>query len=441
MSGKKQHKGIAKVSRRSSAVDMDWFVRARFGLFVHYGLYSLLGRGEWAMNRERIPRREYRRLASRFTAERFDADELCELALRAGARYVVLTTMHHDGFRLYETKLSSFNAVKSAARRDLVAEFVEAARKRGLRVGLYHSLNNWMDEPDGVAALESKRAYKAFIEATFERIRELVTKFNPIDTLWYDGWWPFDAKGWQAERMNAMVRSIQPHILVNGRNGLPGDFATPENHITAPEHWRPWEACMTHNANWGYHEGDEEWKSPGQVVDLLARCAAGKGNLLLNIGPKGDGSIPVPSRKILTRIGAWLENYGEAIFDTDFFTFGLRERGNHRGDWTLHGPLTAKGNNFYLLLRRPPSVEIAVGGLQCRVKRVTLLGKKKRELSFRQTKDRIVVEKLSAKELDDVCSVLRFECDGRPEIYGTAGMRVPTVPHPSYDPCPSDILN
>ena len=132
------------------------FVHARYGMFIHYGLYSLLERAEWVLNREQIPIDEYRKLADRFTAEHFDATALCDLAVRAGMRYIVLTTMHHDGFRLYDTALSDFSTAKTAAKRDLVAELVKAARARGLRIGLYHSLNNWTDQPDSVAALESR---------------------------------------------------------------------------------------------------------------------------------------------------------------------------------------------------------------------------------------------------------------------------------------------
>ena len=192
-----------------------------------------------------------------------------------------------DGFRLYDTQLSNFKS-----KRDLTAEIIAACRKRGLRIALYHSLNNWMDKPDSVDALEDKAAYEKFIANTFVRIRELVTKYNPIDTLWYDGWWPFNAEGWRGEEMNAMVRAIQPHILFNGRNGLPGDFGTPEGHVTAPTPWRPWEACITHNNSWCFHAGDHDWKRPGDLVDMLAKVAVGKGNLLFNIGPRGDGSIP-----------------------------------------------------------------------------------------------------------------------------------------------------
>jgi alpha-L-fucosidase len=208
---------------------------------------------------------DMRALAQRFNPEQFDADALCDLAVAGGMRYVNLTTMHHEGFRLYDTELSDFNSM-AVCGRDLVEEFVTAARKRGLRIALYHSLNNWYDQPDACDALENENAYEAFLAATFSRLRELVTRFNPIDILWYDGWWPFTAERWRAEAMNAMVRKIQPHILFNGRNGLAGDFGTPEGHMSAPDPWRPWEACMTLNDHWGYHCGDDNWPGSELVI-------------------------------------------------------------------------------------------------------------------------------------------------------------------------------
>jgi len=418
-----------------NANKLDWFVKARYGMFIHFGLYSLLERGEWVLNREAIPLAEYKQLAARFTAENFDADALCDLAVRAGMRYVVLTTMHHDGFRLYPTKLSDF-----CSRRDLVGEVVAAARKRGLRVGLYHSLNNQTGQPDALAALEDKHAYEVFIKNTFARFRELVTRYNPIDTLWYDGWWPFNAEGWRAGELNAMVRAIQPQILFNGRNGLPGDFATPEGHLGAPGPWRPWEAGITLNDSWGFHAGDHNWKTPGRVADMLATCAQGRGNLLLNIGPRGDGSVPAESVRVLETVGNWLRRCGEAIFDTDAFTYGLRERGEHRGDWSHHGPFTARGNTLYWLLRLWPGGTATLAGLKCRVRDATLLGTN-RIVSFTQTDGRVSLTGLSVEPPDPVCPVIRMECDQPPVMYLTAGLREPRVPHPHYDPCPSDLIH
>jgi hypothetical protein len=417
---------------------IDDFADLRYGLFVHYGLYSLLGRGEWARNREAIPREEYTSLAEAFGAERFDADSLCRLALDAGMRYIVFTTMHHDGFRLYGTKLSGFCTMHTPCGRDLVAEVVEAARRHGLGIGLYHSLNNWHDQPDAVDALERPEAYERFIAQTLARIEELVRRFNPIDLLWYDGWWPFDARGWQAERMNAMVKSIQPHILFNGRNGLPGDFATPEQHLVAPSPWRPWEACITLNNSWGYHAGDDDWKTPGQVIDLLAACANGGGNLLLNIGPRGDGSVPEASQRILREVGAWLRGGGaEAIFGTDRLATQPSWPDPEQPlaqpcvEWNHHGPMTVKGDCLYLILRRPAPT-VCLAGLSQPPVEVTLLSAGgARPAAFSHAGGWLRIDGLDTTTM---CPVLRLRFPSPPTMYQCGGMRVPRVRHPHYDP-------
>jgi alpha-L-fucosidase len=354
-------------------------------------------------------------------------------------RYIIFTTMHHDGFRLYETDLSDFNSMKSPAKRDLVAEMVTAARKKGLRIALYHSLNNWMDKPDGVDALEDTASYEKFIKNTHERIKELVTRFNPIDILWYDGWWPFDANGWKSKMMNKMVQTYQPHILFNGRNGLPGDFATPEGHMGLPSPWRPWEACMTLNNNWGYHQGDHDWKTPDHIIELLRNAASGQGNLVLNVGPKGDGSIPRETLEVFKQVGIWMKKHGEAVFDTDRFNYNLEVRGDCRGDWSHHGLFTAKGNYLYQFVRHWPGSELTIAGLQGKVKSVILLGQKNSKLEFKQKGGQVRVMGLPQKP-PGLIPVIRFECNQRPILYLTGGMRIPKVPHPPYDPCPSEIM-
>jgi alpha-L-fucosidase len=413
----------------------DWFTDARYGLFVHYGLYSMLGRGEWAMNRESISREEIRALAKGFTATAFDAEAICDVAVQAGMRYVVLTTMHHDGFRLYRSKLSDFSTWTTCGR-DLVAEMVAAARKRGLRVGLYHSLNNWMDQPDSVDALEDKAAYERFIAATHARCAELAELF-PMDVFWYDGWWPFDAKGWKAAELDARIRAIRPDVLFNPRNGLPGDFATPEGHMGAPSPWRPWEGCLSINDSWGFHAGDHDWKTPGQIVSLLAAAAAGRGNLLLNIGPRGDGSVPTEAVERLRTVGAWLKTNGAAIFGTTHvWSMDLQTRGEHRGDWNSHGPCTVKGSDLFILLRRYPGRDCTLGGIGPRVLQAEILGHG--PVPFEHRDGRLIL-RLPDQPTDPVCPVLRLGCSTVPSAYQTGGHRVPRVPHPHYDPCPSEL--
>jgi len=414
------------------------FSELRYGLFVHFGLYSLLARGEWVMNREQIPPEEMRKLAPRFTARAFDADAVCRLAVEGGMKYIVFTTMHHEGFRLYDTALSDFNAVRTCGR-DLVAEIVASARKHGLKTGLYHSLNNWFDSPDAVAALEDPRDYAKFIANTFARLAELVKKFDPVDILWYDGWWPFNSEQWQALRMNEEMRQIQPHLLFNGRNGLPGDFGTPEQHLSAPVPWRPWEACVTLNDHWGFHAGDDNWKSPLEIVKMLLTVGANRGNLLLNIGPRGDGSIPEESVRIIRRVGRWLREGGrEAVESCDPMPMspGLPGPGE-RGDWDPQARFTASGNVLYISLLYCPGEVYTLTGLQNKVLAVT--AGETGALPFTQTGGKVVIS-LPEGLRERFVPVLRVVCDAPPAVLRTGGMRTPAVPHPRYDPVAPDII-
>ena len=425
---------------KSKEENLKSFVSARYGMFIHYGLYSLLGRGEWCLNRELLEVDEYKKLASSFKAENYDADRICSLAKASGMSYICLTTMHHDGFMLYDSELSDFSTAKTACGRDLVTETIAAARRHGLRVHLYHSLNHWTCEPSSAAALETKEAYEKFISFTFARIKELVSKYNPIDVLWYDGWWPFNANGWMAEKMNRMVSEIQPWIIFNGRNGLPGDFATPEGHMSAPNLWRPWEACLTLSDNWCYvKDDDKNWKSPSQVISMLLCAAKGNGNLLLGIGPEPDGSIPFKAEEIMLEVGHWIKSNREAVYNTEIFNMGLMERGEHRSDWSHVCDFTASGNNLYLTMKFWPGERFSISGLKTQPQRVSVL-EDGREFSFNYNPAN---GKLTIKGLPDkspgLHPVLKVECLTSPEICRCGGMHTPAVMHPPYDPCLSDL--
>ena len=195
-----------------------------------------------------------------------------------------MTTKHHEGFCHWDTKLTDYCAPKQGPGRDLVREFVEAARAEGLRVGFYYSLMDW-HHPDGAICKTDEAARRRFVDYTHGLIRELMTNYGKIDILWYDVDWPLTAEQWESERMNEMVFSLQPEIIVNNRNGLPGDFSTPEQQDPGRRAGRAWETCMTLNDSWGFNRGDDAWKTPKTIVDNLATCARGGGNYLLNIGP------------------------------------------------------------------------------------------------------------------------------------------------------------
>ncbi|MGE5532548.1 MAG: alpha-L-fucosidase, partial [Bacteroidota bacterium] len=293
---------------------LEWFRNARFGMFIHWGLYAQLGRHEWVMNRERIPVREYEKLAATFKPKANAPRKWAKLAKEAGMRYMVMTTKHHEGYCLWDSKLTKYTAPKTGPKRDLVAEYVEAARAEGMRVGFYYSLMDW-HHPDGERCTKDEAARRRFLDYIHGQIRELLTNYGKIDVLWYDMPWPLEtAEAWESETMNRMVFELQPDIIVNNRNRLDGDFSTPEQRIEAERGGRAWESCMTMNESWGFNRGDDAWKTPKTIVRNLATCAHGAGNYLLNIGPRADGSVPEESVRTLDAVGKWMERNGDTIY-------------------------------------------------------------------------------------------------------------------------------
>ena len=295
---------------------MQWWHTAKFGMFIHWGLYSVIGRHEWAMEVEGVPIPQYEQLAKHFNPKPNAARDWARMAKQAGQKYMVMTTKHHEGFCNFDTKLTNYCAPRQAAGRDLVREFVDAARAEGLRVGFYYSLMDW-HHPDGARCAADEAARQRFVAYTHGLIRELMTNYGKIDVLWYDVDWPLTPEQWESQKMNDMVFQLQPDIIVNNRNGLPGDFSTPEQEIRAADKGRAWETCMTLNDSWGYHKADDNWKTPKTIVNNLITCARGGGNYLLNIGPKPDGAIPQESIEILQAVGKWTSRNGAAIYATE----------------------------------------------------------------------------------------------------------------------------
>ena len=391
-----------KETAQTRASRMKWWHEARFGMFVHWGLYAQLGRHEWAMNRERIPVPEYEKLAKTWKPKPRAARDWARLAKAAGMGYMVLTTKHHDGFCLWDAKQHDYNAVKQGPGRDLVRDYVDACREFGLKVGFYYSPLDW-HHPDGARAAIDETARKRLVAYTRENIRELMTHYGRIDILWYDGNWPLEtAKQWGSLETNQMVRRLQPHILINNRSMIDEDFGTPEEHIQAAPKGRAWEACMTFNGAWGWvPTPPEDWLSTRQVLGMLRTCAANGGNLLLNIGPKPDGSVPEEAVERLTRAGKWLRRHGEAVF----VPAADRAEGL---EWLATGAWTRKGNTMYFWCSRWPGRELAIGGLTERATRIRLLGGAK-DLPFEQTDNRLVIRGLPEACPDRIAQIAVLE--------------------------------
>ena len=381
---------------------MKWWHEAKFGMFIHWGLYSILGRHEWVMEMEGIPAAEYQKLAAQFKPKPNFARDWARLAKRVGQRYMVMTTKHHEGFCNFDTKTTDYCAPKQGPGRDLVKEYVEAARAEGLRVGFYYSLMDW-HHPDGARCATDEGARRRFVDYIHTHIRELLTNYGKIDILWYDVSWPLDVKGWESDKMNEMVFKLQPDIIVNNRNKLDGDFSTPEQQITAATGGRAWESCMTMNASWGYQAADDDWKSPKTIVRNLISCARDGGNYLLNIGPRGDGSIPEESVRILDAVGSWLDHNGSAIHMSD--------RCQPRR--SAYASFTRKGNTLFMHVHFWPGDTVSIAGLQAGVKSARLLATGQ-AVKFHQDPLRLQLTGLPAKAPDQPITTIAVECDAEP---------------------------
>ncbi len=407
----------------------DWFNDARFGLFIHWGAYSEYGRGEQVLFREHLDQRAYSEQACRWNPQRFSAHEWAAVAKRAGMKYAVLTTRHHDGFCLWDSKLTDYSTARQAAHHDFVRDYVDALRAAGLRVGLYYSLADWRIPAYWEGPQHDPAGWARFCAYVHGQVRELLTNYGQIDVMWFDGAWPHTQEDWRAAELVDMMRSLQPHILINDRLGLSassaageetpgksrslGDFGTPEHEIT-PEN-RFWESCQVSTWRlWGYTIG-ERWRPADLLLDFLVTAAGQGGNLLLNVGPQPDGQLPPQFVERMAAIGAWLDVHGEAIY------------GCEAGDvceFITYGRQTRKGDNLYLIMRFWDGRDtLTLGGLETRVKRAILLTTGE-DLAFEQTPDHLYVKELPHKPPSDLFPVIKLECDGPPRPRPWAAQRL-----------------
>lgn len=311
----------------------DWFVHDRFGLFVHWGIYSVAGRHEWLQSREKMDADRYQRYAEHFDPDLYDPVQWARDAKRAGMKYAVFTSKHHDGFAMWDSSLTDFKVTNTPAGRDVLREFVDAFRAEGLKVGFYHSVIDWhhpdytLDEahpardadPDAFNAGRDMARYRAFLHG---QVRELLTDYGKIDIMWFDWTPPQKSRvDWDSEALVQLVRGLQPGIILNDRIDYPesADFVTPEEY--QPKSWPmrngervTWETCQTLNGSWGYHRDNLNWKSPEMLVQLLIDTVSKGGNLLLNVGPTGRGEFEPAAQETLAEIGEWMRIHGRAIF-------------------------------------------------------------------------------------------------------------------------------
>ncbi len=353
---------------------MQWFEDAKLGIFIHWGIYSVNGIDEsWSFFNGYISYDDYMKQIKKFTANNYHPDQWAKLFKESGAKYTVLTTKHHDGVALWNTKCSDHNVVKqSPAGRDLVGPLVNELRKNDIKVGLYYSLLDW-SHPDYPNKTKVEKRYTTdsvkwarFVDFNFCQLEELTKKYNP-DLYWFDGDWEQSAEKWKAKELSDSLRSWDPKVILNSRIQGYGDYATPEQGlpITRPNN-RYWELCMTMNDSWGYQGNDHNYKTPNQVIRIFIDCINKGGNLLLDIGPKPDGTIPDEQVNILKELGRWTNKHAEAIYGT---RAGIPYE-HYYGPTTLN----QKGDILYLFVPHKPNGSLVLKGIKNKINRMWVVG-------------------------------------------------------------------
>jgi len=406
---------------------LAWFNNARFGMFIHWGLYSLLGKGEWAWFKEGMTPREYSGLANSFNPEYFDANEWARIAKEAGMRYMVLTAKHHDGFCLFDSAYTNYTSVKTAAKRDFVKEFVDACRNEGLGVGLYITVRDWSYPESFEGPIRNPAGWKRLVEYFHKQVTELMTHYGKINILWYDGCeesnlqdsyenGKTNAENWRAYELNKKVRELQPDILINGRLGIEEDFGTPEqNFMSTADKTKMNESCVTMNDTWGYNPDDNNWKSTAAIIGMLIHSAAIGNNLLLNVGPDGDGLIPYESVSRLREIGSWLRMHGEAIYGT---------KPQLHEWWDCMSPggrIITKGNCAYIALNKWDIRNgFVITSLKNSVKEATVLATGDK-LNVERSGRKLIFSDLPHYPPSYYTNIIKLELDGIPETQFFSG--------------------
>lgn len=360
----------------SHTAKMQWFTNAKLGIFIHWGIYST-GRGSesWEFYNGHTSHKDYMAQINEFTAEKYNPAEWVTLIQKSGARYVVITSKHHDGVALWDTKLNDLSTKKSSpAKRDVLTPFVNEIRKTDLKLGLYYSLIDWTNnhytgflrDSSRYEIKDEPKRWEKFMKFNNGQLSEILKLYNP-DLIWFDGDWEHSAKEWNAAGIREMVLKNNPKTIINGRLQGYGDYATPEQHfpIIRPEK-ENWELCMTMNGSWGYYITDTAYKTPYEIISIFADCISFGGNLLLDIGPKADGSIPEEQTFILEELGQWNAKHHEAVFES---MAGL-PLGHFYGPTTIAQDSTA----IYLFLQGKQSGNVILKGLNNEIQNIEVIG-------------------------------------------------------------------
>jgi len=417
---------------------LAWFRDAKLGIFIHWGLYGVNGIGEsWSMYHKAITWEDYMAQANKFTAKNYNPKEWAKLFKKTGANYVVLTSKHHDGFALWDTEQSKLNSVDmSAAKRDLVGPFAEAVRAEGMKVGIYYSILDWshkdyypvvFDRPEDKLKeiypqdkwQENLNKHDRFNRFNFLQLQELSSRYKP-DLYWFDGDWEHSAEWWKAEELKDSLLSWNKNIVVNSRLQGYGDYLTPEQGIPVVRPDGAWEFCMTMNDNWGYYPSDKNYKPHSQIIRTFVEVISNGGNLLLNIGPKPDGTIAKEQKEILEELGAWISRNKEAVYNSHS---GLPE--GHFFGPTL---LSKDNKTLYLAIFDIPKDYILLKGLQNKVKNIEVLGSGKKltwerngGAAWNRIPGILRIEVPKEKYLDKYVTIVKVELDDVIDLYRGTG--------------------
>ncbi|PID27303.1 MAG: alpha-L-fucosidase [Candidatus Cloacimonadota bacterium] len=406
---------------------MEWYRDAKLGVFIHWGIYSVKGIGEsWSFFNDHISHKDYIAQKDGFKCENYNPKYWAKLIKNSGAKYSVITSKHHDGFALWDTKLGNLNAVEhSAVGRDLLTPFVDALRENNLKVGLYFSLPDWSYEDYTEHTRKIKRykieddpeRWERFLNYSQGQMKELADKYNP-DLWWFDGDWEHNEKEWRVDKIKSIMYNKNPNSICNSRLNGKGDYETPELGVPIQRpNAKYWELCITMNDSWGYQPQDKNHKSPQQVIDLLVDCISKGGNLLIDIGPKSDGTIIPEQEEVLRELGKWTSKHEEAIYGSD------------RGipyDY-FYGPTTLSkdGETLYLFVRdTPKDGKIILKGIVNDIEDIYLVGSNKRldhklysKVSWNSYPGVRYID-IDKEDIDKYYNVVAVKLKGKIKLYG-----------------------
>ena len=352
---------------------LAWFKDAKLGIFIHWGIYAVDGIDEsWSFFNGYVSHDDYMKQLEGFNAKKYDPVQWASLIKESGAKYAVLTTKHHDGVALWDSKAGDLNVVdRSKAKKDLLKPFVKAVRDQDLKLGFYYSLLDW-SHPDYPNFTRTEKRYEndakrwnKFVDFNFAQLEEL-NKYHP-DLWWFDGDWEQSAEMWRAPEVRKLLLEQTPSTIINSRLQGYGDYATPEQGVpVSPPHNEYWELCMTMNNSWGYQQNDKEYKSPNQIIRILVDCISMGGNLLLDIGPKADGSIAKEQVDILKELGRWTSKHEKAIYGT--------RQGISKEHFNGYTALSKDKTILYLYVDNQPNGPLLIKGLKNKINRIWVVG-------------------------------------------------------------------